>query len=84
MQTSDRNIETRHGLPAERTDSGTRLALASHWVSWRLVLSILGSGLLVIAGPTTLRMIAHVSLISIQIVLELGRLGLAAFQIFGK
>ncbi len=84
MQTSDRNRETKHDLPGERRDSATRMALAPRRVASKLLLSILGCGALVIAGPTTLRTMAHVSLISIQILLELGRLGLAACQIFGK
>jgi len=83
MQTSDRNMEAKHRLRAEGTDSTTRMSLASHPVVLKLLLSILGSGLIVIVGPVTWNTVAYVSLISIQILLEVGRLGLAAFQIFG-
>jgi hypothetical protein len=83
MQTSDRNPETKRGLLEEQTDPATCVALVPRPVVPRLLLSILGSGLLVIVGPSILRTVAHVSLLSIQILLEVGRLGLAAFQIFG-
>jgi len=59
------------------------VALAPRPVVRKLLLSILGSSLLVIVGPSILHTAAHVSLISIQILLEVGKLGLAAFQIFG-
>jgi hypothetical protein len=59
------------------------VALASRPVVLKLLLWIFGSGLLVAAGPVTVRTVADASLISIQILLDLGRLGLAAFQIFG-
>ncbi len=83
MQTSDLNREAKHRLREDGTDSAARMALASHPVVLKVLLSILGSGLIAIVGPVTWNTVAHVSFLSIQIVLELGRLGLAAIQIFG-
>ena len=83
MQTSDRSMPTNHGLLEEGAHFATSVALASHRVVARLLLSILGSGLIVV-GPATLRTVADASLVSIQILVGLGKLGFAAFQIFGK
>ena len=80
MQTFDRNVQTRHS-PEGRTDSATRVAFASHGAFSKLLSPILVSSLLLIAGPVVLPAIAQASLISIQILLQLGRLGLAAFQV---
>ena len=82
MQTLNRNIPTNPGVLEEGAHFATDVALASHRVVVRLLLSILGSALIVV-GPATLRTIGDASLVSIQILLRLGKLGLTALQIFG-
>jgi hypothetical protein len=69
------------GISNKSSDAGTP---ASRPTAIKLLFSILGSGLLVAAGPMISRTVTHIGLISIQILLELGRLGLATFQTFGN
>jgi hypothetical protein len=49
----------------------------------KLLFAVLGSGVLVVAGPTVSHTVTHV-VISLQILLEVGRLALATFQVFGN
>jgi hypothetical protein len=68
----------------ERRNFAVPTTLASRPTMIKLLFSILGSGVLVVAGPMISCTVTHVSLVSIQILLELGRLCLATFQTFGN
>jgi hypothetical protein len=46
--------------------------------------AILGASLFAIAGPTVLNTIATASFVSLQVLLEIGRFGAVAYQIFGR
>ncbi len=84
MQTLNRNLETRNASSNERKSSAGDRVVASQPTTVKLLFAVIGSGVLAVAGPTVSHTVTHVGLISLQILLELGRLGLAAFQIFGK
>jgi hypothetical protein len=68
----------------ERRNFAVHTTLASRPTVIKLLFSILGSGLLAVAGPMISCTVTQVSLVSIQILLELGRLGLATLQTFGN
>jgi len=84
MKLSDRAL----GISKKSSDDGrnfaSRGAIASGPIAIKLWFLILGSGLLTGAGPMISRTVTHVGLISIQILLELSRLGLTTFQAFGN
>jgi hypothetical protein len=83
MQTSSRNLKKKNGSANERTNFAGGKVLASRPRIIKLLLAILGSGVLAVAGPTISHTVTHLGLVSLQIVLQVGRLALATFQVFG-
>ena len=61
-----------------------RAALLPRAFATKLLLSAAVCGVLTVAGPMISRTVAHAGLVSIQILLQFGGLGLTTFQVFGK
>jgi hypothetical protein len=80
MQTSDCNLETRNGS----ANVAAGRVFASEPTIVKLLFAIVGSGVLAVAGPTISYTVTHLGLISLQILLQVGRLVLATFQVFGN
>jgi hypothetical protein len=50
----------------------------------RRLMVLLSCGLLIAAGPAVLGAVTQASLVAIQIVVEVGHVGLIAYQLFGR
>jgi len=83
MQLTDHNTDTTYILPGSQT-AATRAAYHSGAVSSERLLVILGTGLLAIAGPSVLDALAQATSASALFLLDIGRIGLVAYQIFGR
>jgi hypothetical protein len=83
MQLVDRNTDTAYVLPGTQT-AARCAAYHSEAVSSQRLLVILGTGLLAIAGPAVLDTLAQATSASAQVLLEIGRFGLVAYQVFGR
>jgi hypothetical protein len=82
MQLIENNV---YACEAGHVKAGRRVDCreVSPTVSNRLLV-LLGSGLVVVTGPAILGAVLEASLAAIQLLLEIGRVGLIAYQIFGS
>jgi hypothetical protein len=74
---STRCIQIFPGRPSGRA-SGIAVAAS------RRLAVVLSCGLLIAAGPAVLGAVTQASLVAIQIVIEVGRVGLIAYQLVGR
>jgi hypothetical protein len=61
-----------------------RLGVGSQGAHPQRLSAVLGASLFAIAGPAVLNTIAAASFVSLQVLLEIGRFGAVAYQIFGR
>jgi hypothetical protein len=82
MQLLDRNTDTTYFALGSQTVTTFAACRPGAEMSRRLWV-ILGAGILAAAGPAVLNTVEQVTLASLQLLLEIARLGLVAYQVFG-
>jgi hypothetical protein len=83
VQLIDRNTDTTYIVVGSEPFSPRMTRPSGAATSQRLCV-ILGAAVLVIAGPSVLDTLAQATLASAQLLLEIGRMGLVAYEMFGK
>jgi hypothetical protein len=83
MQLIDHNTDTSYIVPGPEPFS-SRVARPSGAATSQRLCVILGAAVLVIAGPSVLDTLAQATLASAQLLLEIGRIVLVAYQMFGR
>jgi hypothetical protein len=83
MQLIDRNTDTTHVLLGNEPVSPRRAGPGAATTSQRLWVTV-GAGALVIAGPPVLGTLAQATLASAEVLLEISRVALVAYQMFGR
>jgi hypothetical protein len=85
MQLIDHNVVTGTNDGLLRCPSYARTKTLALWhSSEQRLLAMLIVSLVVVGGPTVLNALAETSLASIQVLLEICRFGLVAYQILGR
>jgi predicted thioesterase len=82
MQIIDNNIDMTCSRAASETL--TSPALNQRLATSQRLSAILGVGVVALAGPAMVETLTRAALSCLQIVLEMGQLGLVAYQIFGR
>jgi hypothetical protein len=83
VQLIDRNTDTTYIVVGSEPFS-PRMARPTGAATSQRLWMILGAALFVIAGPSVLDAVAQATLASARLLLEIGRMGLVAYEMFGK